>query len=148
MSQFYISIWYSKTKSYTYYLPGILGKNLIMFNTTIWIFYEYFHGILYNKLWINKRSLHYLYVLVKTCGVPNIKNVMRNLTLNPGDRARCVSKFKEIYNLIYIWSRLYLVPKSIFGNPLNIHTYLNWILSFQSLLNKYICCLFIYNYKL
>jgi len=26
--------------------------------------------------------------IVKTCGVPNIKNVMRNLTLNPGDRAR------------------------------------------------------------
>merc|ERR1711976_348084 len=26
--------------------------------------------------------------IVKTCGVPTIKNVMRNLTLNPGDRAR------------------------------------------------------------
>ena len=26
--------------------------------------------------------------LVQTCGVPTIKNVMRNLTLNPGDRAK------------------------------------------------------------
>jgi len=26
--------------------------------------------------------------IVQTCGVPTIKNVMRNLTLNPGDRAR------------------------------------------------------------
>merc|ERR1719410_2423787 len=26
--------------------------------------------------------------IVQTCGVPTIKNVMRNLTLNPGERAR------------------------------------------------------------
>ena len=35
-----------------------------------------------------KLGLKFIFIAVKTCGVPTIKNVMRNLTVSPGDSAR------------------------------------------------------------
>lgn len=67
--------------------------------------------------------------IVKTCGVPTIKNVMRNLTLEPGDRARfhckvdmkCMVSYIHWYHEMTNGSVRLLRTGASAGNPYSYH---------------------------
>jgi len=67
--------------------------------------------------------------IVQTCGVPTIKNVMRNLTLNPGDSARfecrvdmkCMVSYIHWYHEMNNGSVRLLRTASSAGSPYNYY---------------------------